>query len=260
MKSFNLLIILSLIGMFVSCQKSEIEKSNEAALIKVSGTFGTGVIDTISNTVIIKVPDSTDVTKMIANFEISKNATIYPPTGVTIDYSNPVNITVTSGDKTTKRVFTITVIKPIVNFTVYDCSNWTLQSYKTPEPNAKIKVYLKAEDVGTTKTYDVLTSDQNAQAVLYGLKTNNYYYTVEKDNKSDIINGYILIGTYNTQQDIDNSAIYAGATIGGLRYLDFNGDGRINSDDKSNYETIWSAYDLVGKTILSRSAFISTVK
>ena len=260
MKLLNTLIILCVLGFSTSCTKNDPGKQNEANLLKVTSTFGDGIIDTPSGKVILKAPESTDVSQIIPQIEISKNATIYPPSGVAIDFTNPVLFTITSGDKATKYVFTLTVIKPIVKFTVYDCSNWTPTNFRVLQANAVIKIYTSATDVGTTKTYDVLTTDLNAQATLYGLKTNNYYFTVDKDNKSNINNGYVLQGTYNTQADIDSSPHYAAAVIGGLRYMDVNHDAWINVSDKYNYDMINSDYQLINKPILLNDVYIANKK
>ena len=250
------LFVLGIFGFSVSCEKSESPINTEAKLLKVTGLFGVGVIDTVNNTVTIKAPESTDITQMIPHFEISKNATLFPPSGVAVDFSNPVTYTITAEDNTTKNVFKVTVLKPIVKFTVYDCSNWTPTNFGVPQANAIIKIYTKAKNVGTEKIYDTLTTDQNAQAILYGLKTNDYYLTATKDNKSNIVNGYILLGNYNNQAEVDSSPDQ-NATVGGFRFMDLNYDGRVNLDDKSNYQVIWSQYDLNSTGILLKDLFIA---
>lgn len=256
MKFLNTLIILCILGLSISCKKNDSVKANEANLLKVTCTFGIGIIDTAADKVIIKAPESTDISKMITEFEISKNATIYPPSGVALDFSNPITFTIISEDKTKNYVFTVSVIKPIIKFTVYDCSNWSPQSFRALQANAVIKIYTNTVYGEPLKTYDVLTSDQNAQAILYGVKTNNYHYTVEKDNKSNIVNGYVLLGTYNNQADIDFSAD-RNAKIGDLKYWDCNGDGIISSYDKNNYDVIWGAYDLINHDFLLKDLYIT---
>ena len=257
MKLLNTFIILCIVGFSTSCAKNDSGKQNEANLLKVTSTFGDGIIDTPLGKVTLKAPESTDISLIIPQFEISNNATIYPPSGVAIDFTNPVVFTITSGDKATKYVFTVTVIKPIVKFTVYDCSNWSPTNFRVLQANAVIKIYTSATDVGTTKTYDVLTTDQNAQATLYGLKTNSYYFTVDKDNKSNINNGYVLNGRYNSQADIDSSPHYAAAVIGGLKYMDVNHDAWIDANDKYIYDRISSDYQLINKPILLKDVYIT---
>lgn len=255
MKLSNLLLVVCITGLFISCEKSDSEKNNESKLLNVTCSFGEGIIDTVTKTVTIKAPESTDITQIIPQFDISENATIYPPSGVATDFSDPVTYTITSEDNSSKNVFTVIVIKPIIKFTVYDCSDWTPESFSVPKASATIKVYTNAENVGTTKTYDVLTTDEDAQAILYGLRTNNYYFTVEKDNKSNIVNGYVLLGTYNTQEEVDGSPD-PDAQIGDLKFMDINGDGILNSDDNCNYQTISSSY-LTDTNILLKDLYIA---
>jgi len=60
-------------------------------------------------------------------------------------------------------------------------------------------------------------------------------------NKSTIDNeivGYLIIGVYNSQTDIENSATYSGAIVGGPRPADVNGDGLINNNDRVHGEYI----------------------
>ena len=256
MKLIYTFIIICMLGLTVSCKKDEAKKSNEAKLISMTSTFGTVIIDTITDNVILKVPVSTDITKIILSFKITGNATIYPPSDVAADFTNPVTYTITSEDKTSKYVFKVSVMKPIVRFTVYDCSNWSPASSDIHQAGAVIKIYTTVSDVGTSKTYDMLTTDLNAQAILYGLRTNNYYLTVTKDNKSNIVNEYVLLGIYNNQAEVDSSPD-PNATVGGFRYMDWNGDGRINQDDKSNYQVIWSQFDLDHNTVLLKDLYIA---
>lgn len=256
MRSIRYLLSIFIIGLAISCTKSETPKSSEAKLFKVTGSFGVGIIDTTAKTVTIKAPDNMDITQIIPKFEMSKNATIYPPSGVAIDFTNPVTYTISSEDNATKFVFKVTVIKPIVKFTVYDVSNWTSTNNRVLQTDAIIKIYTKSDYVGTDKLYDSLISDQNGQALLYGLKTNDYYLTVSKDNKSNIVNGYILIGRYNTQVDADSSPD-PNAKVGGLKFLDLNGDNIVNSYDKTNSQIIRSQYDLETNSIFIKDLYIS---
>ncbi|MGX5852227.1 SusC/RagA family TonB-linked outer membrane protein [Dyadobacter jiangsuensis] len=48
---------------------------------------------------------------------------------------------------------------------------------------------------------------------------------------------YKAIGIYRTQQDLDNSVKYPGATLGGLIFADLNNDGKIDSNDRYMFNT-----------------------
>jgi hypothetical protein len=235
MRLLKLLCILGILTLAVSCEKKEPVKNDEAKLLGITLPSGNGVLDTANNKITLKVPETVDLTKIVPHFNISPNATIYPPSDVATDYTNPVVYTITSEDKTGQYVFTVSAFKPVARFTVYDCSNWTPTENSVLQAGAVIKIYSDQGDVNTTKTYDVLTTDQSGKADFYGVKGTIYFITVNKDNKSNIVNGYILDGRYNSQAEVDN-AFDTNATIGGFRYKDINGDGRVWPDDKYNYD------------------------
>ncbi len=256
MKYTSILLLISIVILSFSCKKTDSVLNKEAKLLSLSSIYGNGVIDSILHKVTLKIPDSADITKLKVNIELSNNATIYPPSSVALDFTNPVTFTITSEDKSIQYIFTVSVIKPAVNFTVYDCSNWTPENNRVLQPNAIIKIYTSPQDIGTTKTFDILTTGQSGQAILYGSKSNNYYFTVEKGTSSNIINGYVLRGRYNTQAEVDASVDTA-ARIGGFRFADINGDGRLSSLDKLSYEIIFSDNELIGTGILQKEVYIA---
>jgi hypothetical protein len=236
MKLFKLLFISGIVIVSFSCQKKDSTTNSEAKLLGISLVSGNGVIDTANNKIILKVPETVDLSKIVPHFEISANATIYPPSDVATDYSGPVVYTITSQDKSKQYVFTVSALKQIAKLTVYDCSVWTVVVPRIAAAGAVIKIFSKAEDVNTSKTFDVLTTDQAGNADFYGVKATSYFVTVAKDNMSNIINGYVLDGRYDNQAEIDSSPIYANAVVGGLKFKDVNGDWRVWPDDKYNYD------------------------
>lgn len=259
MKILNYILFVSVIIIAVSCEKSEsTTKSNQARLIKLSCSFGEGVMNADTSQVIVKAPEGTDITQIIPQFQISENATIYPASGVATDFSSPVNYTITSEDKSVVKVFKVIVIKPVVKFTVYDCSSWTPENMRTLQVGATIKVYTDGSKVGTSQTFDVLTTDSNGKATLYGSRSSNYYITVSKDAKSNIVNGFVLLGTYNSQVEVDSSPD-PNAKVGGLRYMDVNGDGLLNNNDKANYQTIYSEDLVNANQVLESDLYIAAV-
>jgi hypothetical protein len=197
---------------------------------------GNGVIDTSNKKIILKVPETVDLTKIIPHFEISVNATIYPPSDVATNYSEPVVYTITSEDKSKQYVFTVSALKAIAKLTVYDCSVWTVTTPRIAQAGAVIKIFTKEDDVNTTKTFDLLTTNQDGEADFYGVKGTSYLVTISKDNKSNIINGYVLDGRYDSQTEIDNSPVNASAVVGGLKFKDVNGDWHVWPDDRYNFD------------------------
>ena len=226
------------------------DQNTESELISATSSFDDLIIDHDENVIFINADESLDITQIILHFEISENATIYPPSGVALNYTNPVPFTITSEDKSSINVFKVVVRNPIVYFTVYDCSNWIPENFRESQPDAIIKVYTDPDDVGTANTYDVLTTDQEGQAILYGSRENHYYFTSEIGNKSNIVNGYLLIGTYNSEEDIASSPSYPNAEVGDLKFADINNDGIINENDKINY-------DWINRSIFLTNDFIS---
>lgn len=239
MRLFTLFFILGILIVSISCEKKEPEKNSEAKLLGITLISGNGVIDTANHKIILKIPETVDITKIIPHFEISSDATIYPPSDVATDYSESVVYTITSEDLSKQYVFTVSALKPIAKLTVYDCSVWTIAAPRVAQAGAVIKIFTKEEDVNTSKTFDVLTTDQSGNADLYGVKGTGYLLTVGKDNKSNIMNGYVLDGRYDSQDEIDSSPIDANAVIGGFKFKDINGDRRVWPDDRYNYDFIW---------------------
>jgi hypothetical protein len=239
MRLFTFLLISGMLILSVSCEKKNPVINNEAKLLGITLISGKGVIDTANNQIILKVPDAVDLTKIVPHFEISANATIYPPSDVATNYSDPVVYTITSEDKSEQYIFSVSAVKAIAKLTVYDCSTWTVAVPRVPQPGAVIKIFTSEEDVNTSKTFDVLTTDQDGKADLYGVRETGYFVTVAKDSKSDIINGYVLDGKYDNQDEIDNSPIDPNAVIGGFKFKDVNGDWRVWPDDKYNFDRIY---------------------
>jgi hypothetical protein len=258
MKLFKLLFILGIFIVSVSCEKKDPAINSEAKLLGITLTSGNGVVDTANKKVILKVPETVDLTKIIPHFEISANATIYPPSDVATNFTDPVVYTITSEDKSKQYVFTVSALKPIARLTVFDCSVWTVTAQRVAQAGAVIKVFIKEEDVNTTKTYDVFTTDQDGKADFYGVKGTSFLVTISKDNKSNIINGYVLDGRYDNQDEIDSSPDYANALIGGLKFKDVNHDGRVWPDDKYNFDRIGVPTYITG--VQSIDVYIASAK
>jgi len=258
MRLLNLFLTLGVLAVFISCEKKEPALNSEAKLLGITLASGNGVMDTANKKVFIKVPESVDLTKIVPHFTISTNATIYPPSDVATDFTNQVVYTITSEDKAKQYIFTVSAAKPIARFTVYDCTTWSPTVTRIAQANAVIKIYSKEVDVNTSKTFDVLTTDQNGQVDFYGSKETGYVLTVQKDNKSNIINGYVLDGRYDTQDEVNSYPIYADAVIGGLKFKDINGDGRVWPDDKYNYDFLWISNYFTG--IMQIDLYVAAAK
>lgn len=238
MKLTNFPLIFVVMIFSLSCEKEDTINISEAKLLNVTLESGKVVINSTNHIVLLKMPESVDITKITPHFEISEGATIYPASDAVTDYSYPVIYTIMSRDKKVFYNFTVLAFHPVLRVTVYDCTTWSLVVPRTLQPGAIIKIYTIEEFVNTTNIFDVLISDNDGKAELYGPRGFLYYITVNKDNKTNIVNGYVLDGRYNNQQEVD-SAFDPNATIGGFRFKDINGDGELRPDDKFNYDCIW---------------------
>lgn len=105
---------------------------------------------------------------------------------------------------------------------------------KTPAAQAEINIYSKAgEQYNLIKT---LKTNDTGIAEYEGESETTIYYDVKKGNSSNLYNGYVVAGIFESQEDIDNSPnhrpIYSQPQPGDLKFKDINGDGVINNDDK----------------------------
>lgn len=255
MRVRNSIFLLGFLIVFTSCEKKETMK-NEAKLLAITLKSGTAVVDTANRKVLLKIPNGIDISTIVPHIEISPSARIYPPSDVATNFSNPVTYTITSQDESKQYIFTVSAVRQIAKFTVYDCSTWSQSIPRTLQPGATITIYSNEIDFNTPKTYDVLTTDQNACADFYGEKGKAYFVTVKKDNKSNIINGYVLDGRYDNQAEIQSSPNYSGAVIGGLKFKDIDEDWYVWPQDKSNYDWI----RVYGTGVQSIDLYVSSAK
>ena len=93
-------------------------KHDEARItsFKLNDTYA-GVIDQENHSILVRVPTSVDITKMIPTIETSEGATTQPVSGEAIDFSTPVKFTVTY--QTAQVVYTVNVIQSDAPQAVY---------------------------------------------------------------------------------------------------------------------------------------------
>ncbi|TLX73077.1 hypothetical protein E9993_16590 [Labilibacter sediminis] len=231
MKS-SILISLACFVFFCSCSKDS-ELNSEAEIIKMNFAFGEVYINNEKGTA--NAPDNTNLKQLIPNIEVSKGATVYPPSGTMLDFSETVDFTVTSEDKKVQNYFSISINLPIAEFKVYDCTACTNAN---PSPTivagAKIEIF-KEENQENVKILELFT-DNNGEITFYGDRTKLYYAIVSKGNAQCTKDGYLIRGVAQTQEDIYNCSYYMNdVEIGDLIYWDLNGDGRLDNQDHSDY-------------------------
>lgn len=227
----RILITLFLFLLF-ACKKDDV-KNKEASILKMNFDFGEVIFENNEGT--IKAPENTNLKRLIPTIEISEGAVVYPPSKAITDFTDPVDYTVTSENQENVNYFNVSVLLPIVKFTVFDCTNRSAEN-PTSElaPNTKISIF---KDVsGEKELIEELTSDENGEAFLYGYRDNVYYFLADKNGAVNLIDEYIIIGTFKNQQDIDNHPPQKQPSqIGDLIFMDANGDGLVNEYDKVDY-------------------------
>lgn len=137
-----------------------------------------------------------------------------------------------SCDKNNDPVITI---KNDIKVKVYSTSTWNSATNKMDTV-----VGATVNLISDSATVSAVT-DNSGIATFSGVKEKSYYLVASKGtfsnlkNKTTINNiviGNLIIGVYNSQADIESSAAYSNAVVGGNKLADVNGDGRINDNDK----------------------------
>lgn len=230
------ILIPLFILLMVACQKDDV-KNNEASLLKMSFDFGDVIFDGNEGT--IKAPENTDLEKLTPTIKISEGAIVYPPSKAITDFTEPVDYTVTSEDQNNVNYYNVSVILPLIKFSVFDCSNCT-KANPIPEKanDALVKIYKKNNE-SMEKILEIET-DGNGEALFYADKNEIYFATVEKGSAKFTKNGYLIGGVYQNEGDWYQYCYFEpDAQVGDLILLDVNCDGQLSNDDKMEYLKIW---------------------
>ncbi|GAA4316286.1 hypothetical protein GCM10023143_28130 [Compostibacter hankyongensis] len=137
---------------------------------------------------------------------------------------------------------------PSLTVTVWDASRWTAAKPRGEvSAEATVSLYRTREDYASGKppAYTAKTAS-NGEAKFKNLEAGTYYIVAQQEDKSSIFResglwsetpvegvylGYASDTLFQTQAEIDNGVYQAGAAQGNFRYLDANGDGRIDMND-----------------------------
>ena len=109
LKRVNKLLIISLLISIVfttSCVKKNDEKQIISFIFE--NPQAEGIINQSARTIIVTVPEGTDVTALVPIIQISKSATISPASGVAQNFTSPITYTVKAEDGTMSK-YTVTV-------------------------------------------------------------------------------------------------------------------------------------------------------
>lgn len=85
-------------------------KHDEARIIsfKLNNEY-TGIIDEENHSIVVRIPTSADITSLIPTIETTEGATVSPASGQAVDFTNPVEFTVTYQSATT--VYVVSVVQ-----------------------------------------------------------------------------------------------------------------------------------------------------
>lgn len=233
-------LITLFLFLMVACKKDDV-KNNEASILKMSFDFGEVVFADNEGT--IKAPENTDLKKLIPTIEISEGAIVYPPSKAITDFREDVDYTVTSEDQGNVNYYNVSVLLPIVRFIVFDCTNRSSENL-TPELSPNTKISILKDVSGEKELIEELISEENGEALLYGYRDSIYYFLADKNGATNLIDGYIVNGIFESQEDINNYPRQdQPSQIGDLKFMDSNGDGLVNQYDKIDYRRIWNMPD-----------------
>ncbi len=157
-------------------------------------------------------------------------------------------------DSISKEIIIIPNIKSI-ELTIYDATSWVENLPLNPVANAEVKLYNDEASFDLGNAEYTIISDENGIVTLYDLdNTFSFLLTIQKGDLSNIMDGYVVRGVFQSQDEVHNSASQNDAVVGGISYSDLNGDGIIDSDDKSPFDYL--RLDELSKAPLIREAYI----
>ncbi len=144
----------------------------------------------------------------------------------------------------TQVAFVFEKLNESLVITVYDATTWSPENPTAPVvENAIVELYVTSNSQLQEPPLKTTTTNQYGKATFFDLPEGNYGLLVGKGDLSNLINGYLIIGVFQNQEETDaspdHSAIYrGGARPGDIKLADINGDNYINSNDKVNYDGI----------------------
>jgi len=150
------------------------------------------------------------------------------------------------------------------SFVVYECNAAWSPNNPVPYLAAGGATVSLRDDLGHRWSY---TTDNDGKLTLM-LVEGDYYYQVAKGNASNISkDGFIIAGIFTSQEEVDNSINISqlpqvpyqpSAVLGGLKFVDVNGDAIIDDADKFyDYIWLWSPQNVI---YIAASDFAPTYK
>lgn len=122
-----------------------------------------------------------------------------------------------------------------IEVTVKDGNSWSISNTSLSiVSGATVYFYATQADVtNNTPQYTAATDATGVVKIPVNFQT-QYFLLVQKGSAKNLYNGYLITGIFQSQSDIQASAFQVPApVIGGLKFGDLNGDGKIDSNDKT---------------------------
>lgn len=178
---------------------------------------------------------------------------------------NDIEMTSTTAtDAGLSKIYVVASVIPVVdipaftaNFVVYAANEEWAEgaAEKTETEGAKIIFFeLKGEEYVKV---DSVATDAEGKAAFEHFYSKGLFYKVEQEGKTSFRDGYMVLGLFTTQEQIDEAPEYKTETaldkleLGSLRIADMNGDNVIDEKDK-----VASGYLPVDNDAESTSLFI----
>jgi len=156
----------------------------------------------------------------------------------------------------TKMSLTGTVIEDVASpttlqVTVYDATKWTVDKPKGEvAASADVILYHSREDYAIDKIAYQAQTNTDGIATFTDIPAGTYYIEVSQGDNSNILSeslepingvytGYAIAGIFQSQSDLEGAAQQKNMELGNFKWRDLNGDGRIDTLDKTAipYET-----------------------
>ena len=93
-------------------------------------------------------------------------------------------------------------------------------------PGTKISIFTDVN--GEKELVEDLTTDEKGNAYLYGYRKKTFYFLAEKNGAVNTIDGFVVNGIFENQEEIDNYILQGQSSqVGDLKFMDINQDGRV---------------------------------
>ncbi|MDP4278551.1 MAG: hypothetical protein Q8914_13070 [Bacteroidota bacterium] len=121
-----------------------------------------------------------------------------------------------------------------IKIKVYSTKTWNASTFKMDSiVGATVHLFSGSDTVTAITDDSGVATFKNVKEKVYGILASKggLCNLINKSTINNEVVGYLIIGVYDSQEEIENSAAYSGATIGGPKLADINCDGLINSND-----------------------------